>query len=138
MLTTDENIVDMQFVVQYRLRADSAHYLFKMRDPDESVRQAAKPPCAKSSAETDGLRALRGAVPKSPPKCRNLMQQILDRYNAGIQISTVAIRTSSRPRAGAGRVRRRRQGGPGPRAPDQRSQAYANQVVPLASGRPRA
>src|SRR3546814_2675532 len=43
MLTTDENIVDMQFVVQYRLRADGAsNYLFNMRDPDESVRQAAE------------------------------------------------------------------------------------------------
>ena len=43
MLTDDENIVDVQFVVQYRLRADGApDYLFKNKDPDEAVRQAAQ------------------------------------------------------------------------------------------------
>ena len=43
MLTDDENIVDVQFVVQYRLRADGApQYLFRSKDPDESARQAAQ------------------------------------------------------------------------------------------------
>ncbi|WP_272914330.1 SPFH domain-containing protein [Bordetella parapertussis] len=59
MLTTDENIVDMQFVVQYRLRADGApDYLFKMRDPDESVRQAAETAMREIVGKADGLRAL--------------------------------------------------------------------------------
>src|SRR3546814_802533 len=43
MLTTDENIVDLQFVVQYRLVPTGApDYLFKTSQPDESVRQASE------------------------------------------------------------------------------------------------
>jgi membrane protease subunit HflK len=135
MLTTDENIVDMQFVVQYRLRADGApDYLFKMRDPDESVRQA---------SET----AMREIVGKKPMdfvlyegrtavavEVQNLMQQILDRYQSGIQISTVAIQNVQPPeqvqaafddavKAGQDRERQINEG-----------QAYANQVIPLAGG----
>lgn len=135
MLTTDENIVDMQFVVQYRLRADGApDFLFKIRDPDESVRQA---------AET----AMREIVGKKPmdfvlyegrtalaAEVQSLMQQILDTYNTGIQISTVAIQNVQPPeqvqaafddavKAGQDRERQINEG-----------QAYANQVVPWASG----
>lgn len=135
MLTTDENIVDMQFVVQYRLRADGApDYLFKTRDPDESVRQA---------SET----AMREIVGKKPmdfvlyegrtnvaTEVQALMQQILDRYHTGIQVSTVAIQNVQPPeqvqaafddavKAGQDRERQINEG-----------QAYANQVVPLAAG----
>jgi membrane protease subunit HflK len=135
MLTTDENIVDMQFVVQYRLRADGApDYLFKTRDPDEAVRQA---------AET----AMREIVGKKPmdfvlyegrtnvaTEVQTLMQQILDRYHTGIQVSTVAIQNVQPPeqvqaafddavKAGQDRERQINEG-----------QAYANQVVPLAAG----
>ncbi|AOB30741.1 hypothetical protein AKI39_08600 [Bordetella sp. H567] len=135
MLTTDENIVDMQFVVQYRLRADGApDYLFRTRDPDESVRQA---------AET----AMREVVGKQPmdyvlyegrtnvaTQVQALMQQILDRYDTGIQVSTVAIQNVQPPeqvqaafddavKAGQDRERQINEG-----------EAYANQVVPLAAG----
>jgi membrane protease subunit HflK len=135
MLTTDENIVDMQFVVQYRLRADGApDYLFKTRDPDEAVRQA---------AET----AMREIVGKKPmdfvlyegrtdvvAEVQTLMQQILDRYDTGVQVSTVAIQNVQPPeqvqsafddavKAGQDRERQINEG-----------EAYANQVVPLAQG----
>lgn len=135
MLTTDENIVDMQFVVQYRLRADGApDYLFMTRDPDDSVRQA---------SET----AMREVVGKQPmdfvlyegrtavaSQVQTLMQQILDRYQTGVQVSTVAIQNVQPPeqvqaafddavKAGQDRERQINEG-----------QAYANQVVPLASG----
>jgi membrane protease subunit HflK len=135
MLTTDENIVDMQFVVQYRLRADGApDYLFRTRNPDEAVRQA---------AET----AMREVVGKQPmdyvlyegrtnvaTDVQALMQQILDRYHTGIQISTVAIQNVQPPeqvqaafddavKAGQDRERQINEG-----------EAYANQVVPLAAG----
>jgi membrane protease subunit HflK len=135
MLTTDENIVDMQFVVQYRLRADGApDYLFKTRDPDEAVRQA---------AET----AMREIVGKKPmdfvlyegrtevvAEVQTLMQQILDRYDTGVQVSTVAIQNVQPPeqvqsafddavKAGQDRERQINEG-----------EAYAKQVVPLAQG----
>ena len=59
MLTDDENIIDLQFSVQYTLK-DPEDYLFSNRDPDEAVKQA---------AET----AMREIV--APPKRRNKQKQ---------------------------------------------------------------
>lgn len=135
MLTDDENIVDVQFVVQYRLKADGApNYLFKTRDPDESVRQAAQT----AMREVVGGKSMdfvlyegRTAVAADVLK---LMQQILDRYQTGIQVSSVAIQNVQPPeqvlaafddavKAGQDRERQINEG-----------QAYANQVVPMARG----
>lgn len=135
MLTTDENIVDMQFVVQYRLRADGApDYLFKMRDPDDAVRQAAETAMREIVGRKPMDFVLYEGRTEVAGEVQALMQQILDRYSAGIQISTVAIQNVQPPeqvqaafddavKAGQDRERQINEG-----------QAYANQVVPLASG----
>ncbi|AGF49090.1 FtsH protease activity modulator HflK [Candidatus Kinetoplastidibacterium galati] len=135
MLTTDENIVDMQFVVQYRLNSDGApNYLFKTRDPDESVRQAAET----SMREIVGRKTMDFVLYEGrtlvASEVQNLMQKILDNYNTGIQITAVAIQNVQPPeqvqdafddavKAGQDRERQINEG-----------QAYANQVVPLARG----
>jgi len=136
MLTTEENIIDMQFVVQYRLRgADGAReYLFNTRDPDDSVRQAAETAMREIVGKQrmdfvlyEGRTEVALAVTK-------LMQQILDRYRGGIQIESVAIQNVQPPeqvqaafddavKAGQDRERQINEG-----------EAYANQVIPLASG----
>jgi membrane protease subunit HflK len=135
MLTDDENIVDVQFVVQYRLRADGApDYLFKTKDPDESVRQVSQ----SAMREVVGTRSMdfvlyegRTAVAAEVQK---QMQQILDRYQTGVQVSSVAIQNVQPPepvqaafddavKAGQDRERQINEG-----------QAYRNQIVPLAAG----
>ena len=135
MLTEDENIVDVQFVVQYRLRADGApDYLFKTKDPDESVRQTAQA----AMREVVGKRPMdkvlyeeRAAIAVDVQK---LMQQILDRYKTGVQVSSIAIQNVQPPeqvqaafddavKAGQDLDRQKNEG-----------QAYSNQVVPLAAG----
>jgi len=135
MLTTDENIVDVQFVVQYRLRADGApDYLFKMRDPDESVRQAAETAMREIVGKKPMDFVLYEGRTEVAGEVQGLMQQILDRYQTGIQVSTVAIQNVQPPeqvqaafddavKAGQDRERQINEG-----------QAYANQVVPLARG----
>ncbi|ALM83736.1 FtsH protease activity modulator HflK [Bordetella sp. N] len=135
MLTTDENIVDMQFVVQYRLRADGApDYLFRTRDPDESVRQAAETAMREIVGKKPMDYVLYEGRTNVATEVQALMQQILDRYNTGIQVSTVAIQNVQPPeqvqaafddavKAGQDRERQINEG-----------QAYANQVVPLAAG----
>lgn len=135
MLTTDENIVDMQFVVQYRLRADGApDYLFKMRDPDDAVRQASETAMREIVGKKPMDFVLYEGRTEVAAEVQALMQQILDRYSAGIQISTVAIQNVQPPeqvlaafddavKAGQDRERQINEG-----------QAYANQVVPLAAG----
>ncbi|WMD23118.1 FtsH protease activity modulator HflK [Achromobacter seleniivolatilans] len=135
MLTTDENIVDMQFVVQYRLRADGApDYLFMTRDPDESVRQASETAMREVVGKQSMDFVLYEGRTTVATQVQALMQQILDRYQTGVQVSTVAIQNVQPPeqvqaafddavKAGQDRERQINEG-----------QAYANQVVPLASG----
>ena len=98
MLTTDENIVDMQFVVQYRLRADGApDYLFMTRDPDESVRQASETAMREIVGKQTMDFVLYEGRTTVASQVQALMQQILDRYQTGIQVSTVAIQNVQPP-----------------------------------------
>lgn len=135
MLTSDENIVDVQFVVQYRVQPDGApDYLFKTRDPDEAVHQVAQ----SSMREVVG-RSLMDFVlyegrTQVAAEVQKLMQVILDRYQTGILVSAVAIQNVQPPeqvqaafddavKAGQDRERQINEG-----------EAYRNQVVPLARG----
>lgn len=137
MLTTDENIVDMQFVVQYRLSdmPDGArNYLFETRDPDEAVRQAAETAMREIVGKQTMNFVLYEGRTQVASEVKSLMQSILDRYRVGINVDTVAIQNVQPPeqvqaafddavKAGQDRERQINEG-----------QAYANQVVPWASG----
>lgn len=135
MLTTDENIVDLQFVVQYRLMPDGApDYLFKTTQPDESVRQAAETAMREVVGKKPMDFVLYSGRTEVAVEVQNLAQKILDRYNTGIQISTVAIQNVQPPeqvlaafddavKAGQDRERQINEG-----------TAYANKVLPEAEG----
>ena len=135
MLTSDENIVDVQFVVQYRVQPNGApDYLFKTRDPDESVHQVAQ----SSMREVVGGRKMDFVLYEGRTQVaadvQRIMQEVLDRYETGILVSSVAIQNVQPPeqvqaafddavKAGQDRERQINEG-----------EAYKNQVVPLARG----
>ena len=133
MLTDDENIVDLQFAVQYLVK-DAREYLFNVRRPDETAMQAAETAMREiiGKGKMDAiLYESREAIAIS---ARQLMQQILDRYKTGIQVSTVTIQNAQPPeqvqaafddavKAGQDRERQKNEG-----------QAYANDVIPKARG----
>ncbi len=135
MLTSDENIVDVQFVVQYRVQPSGApDYLFKTRDPDESVQQVAQ----SSMREVVGRRLMDFVLYEGRTQVaasvQSIMQDVLDLYQTGILVSSVAIQNVQPPeqvqaafddavKAGQDRERQINEG-----------EAYKNQVVPLARG----
>jgi membrane protease subunit HflK len=135
MLTDDENIVDIQFEVQYRIKDDGAtDYLFNSRNPTASVQQAAE----SAMREVIGRKPMDAVLYESRQQIaievRERMQQMLDRYGTGILVSTVAIQNAQPPeqvqaafddavKAGQDRERQINEG-----------QAYANDVVPKARG----
>lgn len=135
MLTTDENIVDVQYVVQYRLNPDGApDYLFRTNNPDESVRQAAETAMREIVGKKTMDFVLYEGRTEVATEVQKLAQSILDRYRTGIQISTVAIQNVQPPeqvlaafddavKAGQDRERQINEGN-----------AYANQVLPEAQG----
>ncbi len=137
MLTTDENIIDMQFVVQYRLQSDengARNYLFATRNPDDSVRQASETAMREIVGKQSMDFVLYEGRTEIALSVQKLMQQILDRYNTGVQVESVAIQNVQPPeqvqaafddaiKAGQDRERQISEG-----------EAYANQVIPLAAG----
>jgi len=135
MLTDDENIVDMQFVVQYRLKETGARdYLFNNRGPDEAVKQAAETAMREIVGKKKMDFVLYEGRTQVASEVATLMQQIMDLYGTGVLISTVAIQNAQPPeqvqaafddavKAGQDRERQINEG-----------QAYANDVVPRAAG----
>jgi membrane protease subunit HflK len=96
MLTGDENIVDLAFTVQWHV-SDAAEYLFRVRDPDGAVKAVAESAMREvvgRSLLRDILTNGRGAV---QTQTLALMQQILDRYKAGVTIDQVQIQNANPP-----------------------------------------
>jgi membrane protease subunit HflK len=137
MLTDDENIVDIHFTVQYRIKEgpDGARdYLFNSRGPTEAVTQAAE----SAMREVVGRKLMDSVLYESRQEIaddvRKRMQEMLDRYGTGILVSAVAIQNAQPPeqvqaafddavKASQDRERQINEG-----------QAYANDVVPKARG----
>ena len=133
MLTDDENIVDLQFAVQYIVR-DARQWLFNTKRPDETAMQAAETAMREIIGKSKMDQILYESREEIQVKAQQLMQQILDRYKTGIQVSRITIQSAQPPeqvqaafddavKAGQDRERQKNEG-----------QAYANDVIPKARG----
>lgn len=135
MLTEDENIVDIKFVVQYRLK-DAREYLFESRDPDGAVVKAAETAVREVVGKMKMDAVLAEERDQIAPRVRNLMQTILDRYSVGIDIAGVnlqqgGVRPPEQVQAAFDDVLKASQ--ERDRAKNE-AEAYANDVVPRARG----
>src|SRR5512145_1229758 len=133
MLTDDENIVDLQFAVQYTVK-DARDFVFNVRRPDESAMQIAETAMREVIGKNRMDAILYETQVDVANRSRDLMQQIHDRYGTGIQVSTVTVQNAQPPeqvqaafddavKANQDRERQKNEG-----------QAYANDVVPKAKG----
>jgi membrane protease subunit HflK len=133
MLTDDENIVDVQFAVQYILKSPT-EYLFNNRTPDEAVLQAAETAIREIVGKSSMDFVIFEGRAEVAARAHKLMQEILDRYGTGISISKVTMQNAQPPeqvqaafddavKAGQDRERQKNEG-----------QAYANDVIPKARG----
>ena len=133
MLTDDENIIDIQFAVQYFLK-DPGEYLFNNRAPDENVRQAAETSIREIVGKNKMDFVLYEGREQVAAATTKLAQDILDRYKSGILLSKVTMQNAQPPeqvqaafddavKAGQDRERQKNEG-----------QAYANDVIPRAKG----
>ena len=97
MLTGDENIVNVQFSVQYKIN-DAVKYLFNITDPTNLVRNAAEA----AMREVIGNSLIDSAITDGKLKIQSdatvLLQQVLDRYEAGIQVLAVQMQDVQPPK----------------------------------------
>ena len=145
MLTQDENIVELAFSVQYRIK-NAEDYLFNVENPDINGDRT----CRFGSRSTIcGVldSAIRDVVGKNKMdyilregrteisnKTEELMQQVLNSYQAGIQVTSVNLQDSQPP----DEVQDAFQDATKAREDMERykneAQAYANEIVPKARG----
>ncbi|WP_162575662.1 FtsH protease activity modulator HflK [Variovorax sp. PBL-H6] len=135
MLTEDENIVEIKFAVQYRL-SDARAYLYESKTPTDTVVQVAETAVREVVGKMKMDAALAEERDQIAPRVRTLMQTILDRYKVGIEVVGINLQQGGlRPpeqvqaafddvlKAGQERERAKNE-----------AQAYANDVVPRATG----
>jgi membrane protease subunit HflK len=133
MLTDDENIIDIQFAVQYKLK-DAAQWLYNNRDQEEMIRQVAETAIREIVGKSKMDFVLYEGREKVALDVNSLMQQVLERYKAGVQITNVTMQAVQPPeqvqaafddavKAGQDKERQKNEG-----------QAYANDVIPKARG----
>lgn len=129
MLTEDENIIDLQFAVQYNLK-NAKDYLFNNRSTDEAVMSAAET----AIREVVGKSKLDDLLQKGLADTSERMQIILDSYKTGVNITSVSLQSAQPPeqvqeafedvnRANQDNQRQINEG-----------QAYANDIIPKARG----
>ena len=133
MLTDDENIIDIQFAVQYRLK-DATDWVFNNREQEETVKQVAETAIREIVGKSKMDFVLYEGREKIAFDTLGLMQQILDRYRTGVMVTNVTMQAVQPPeqvqasfddavKAGQDRERQKNEG-----------QAYANDVGPRARG----
>ncbi len=134
MLTGDENIVDVQFAVNWRIK-NLGDYLFNVKSPDATIRAAADSIVRSVIAQTPIAQVLSEGRSKINVQLRELLQKLIDEYKLGVEISQVELLKVTPPtdkvndayldvqRAKADMERKRNE-----------AEFYRNSIVPVARG----
>jgi membrane protease subunit HflK len=133
MLTDDENIIDIQFAVQYDLK-NASDFVFNARKPEDIVAQVAATAISEVVGRNKMDFVLYEGRAEIATETEKLMQVMLDRYGTGVFVRKVTLQNTQPPeqvqaafddavKASQDLERQKNEG-----------QAYANNVVPLARG----
>jgi len=133
MLTGDENIVDINFIVFWRIK-DAQKYLFNIQKPDVTVKEVAESAMRDIVGQSNIQPLLTGARQKTEQAVQKLMQEVLDSYGAGVSIDQVQLQKVDPPTQVIDAFRDVQAA----RADKERFQneagIYANKIVPEARG----
>ncbi|WP_249693958.1 FtsH protease activity modulator HflK [Stappia sp. WLB 29] len=137
MLTGDENIVDVDFKVQWRIRNTPegvSNFLFNIQDPDGTVKAVAESAMREVVGESN-IDAILGEN-RTPIQVavQELMQTALDGYGAGVEITQVQMQKVDPPQQVIEAFRDVQAARADQERIQNEAQAYANRVVPEARG----
>jgi membrane protease subunit HflK len=96
MLTGDQNIIDIDFTIFWKV-SDAGRYLFNIRAPEATVKTAAESAMREIIGRTDIQRALTESRVEIEIGTRELLQQILSSYEAGIEVTQVQLQQVQPP-----------------------------------------
>ncbi|HED18015.1 MAG TPA: FtsH protease activity modulator HflK, partial [Gammaproteobacteria bacterium] len=133
MLTKDENIVNIQFAVQYQV-SDARNYLFDVRDPNAVLKQAAESAIREVIGTSKMDFVLKEGRAEVVGRTREVMQKTLDVYNIGLLVSDVNLQDAQPPEevqaAFSDAIKARED----KERFKNEAEAYANDIIPKARG----
>ena len=136
MLTGDENIVDVDFTVLWRIKPDGVgNYLFNIQNPEGTVKAVAESAMREVIGRSDIQPILTGARTQVESTVQELMQKTLDYYGSGVQITQVQMQKVDPPAQVIDAFRDVQAAQADAQRAQNEAQAYANRVVPEARGR---
>jgi membrane protease subunit HflK len=134
MLTKDENIIDVQLAVQYKVKSAS-DFLFNVKEPETTLVQATESAIREIIGKNKMDFILREGRAEITARARTLIQEIIDRYKTGLQVTKVNMKDAQPPeqvqdafsdvvKAREDSVRLKNE-----------AEAYANDIIPKARGK---
>jgi membrane protease subunit HflK len=143
MLTGDENIVDMSFVVFWRIRTEVdpktgqpgvAQYLFNIAAPETTVREVAESAMREVVGQSNLQPLLTEGRQKIESAVQKLMQETLDSYGSGIKIDQIQLKEVDPPAAVIGAFRDVQAAVADRERIQKEAQTYSDQIIPRARG----
>src|ERR1700690_1594339 len=136
MLTGDENIVDVDFTVLWRIKPKGvADYLFNIQNPEGTVKAVAESAMREIVGKSNIQPILTGARTTTEASVQELMQKTLDGYGSGIQVTQVQMQKVDPPAQVIDSFRDVQAARADLERLQNEAQTYANRVVPEARGR---
>ena len=133
MLTGDQNIIDIDFVVQWRIKS-APNFLFNIRDPQTTIKLAAESSIREIVGQTPLEEVLATKRTEVEARTRDVLQRIMDDYKAGVFIADVKMQQVDPPQKvidAFNDVQRARQD---KERQQNEADAYRNDIVPKAKG----
>lgn len=133
MLTGDENIVDIDFVVQWNIK-DVEDYLFNIQNPDSTVKEVAESVMREVVGKSSIAPLLTKERAKTAQDVEELVQKTLDSYGAGVRITGIQMKKADPPAKVIDAFRDVQAARADQERLQNEARAYANRIVPEARG----
>jgi membrane protease subunit HflK len=134
MLTADENIVDVQFSVQYKVKEPVA-WVFNNRDQVETVRDSAETAVRELVGRSKMDALLFEGRDKLALEAQHMIQQMVDRYKMGAEVTGVTVQSLAAPEQVAGAFEETVKAQEDRARARSEAQAYADDIIPQAKGK---
>src|SRR5262245_56792460 len=136
MLTGDENIVDVDFTVLWRIKPDGVgNFLFNIQNPEGTVKAVAESAMREVIGRSDIQPILTGARTATETAVQELMQRTLDEYGSGVLVQQVQMQKVDPPAQVIDAFRDVQAARADQERLQNEARTYANRVIPDARGR---
>ncbi len=133
MLTRDENIVDVELTVQFRIQ-DASDYLFQDQQPDKTIRDATETAVRETIGKSDLDFVLTEGRSSIAARIKQRIQELLNNYHTGLEAMSVNMQPAKPPDEVKGAFDDAIKAREDKERLENEAQAYANEIVPKARG----